>query len=78
MSHPEALGEAYRALDACEVDLGKLDASCCDSGRSPRMAALAKTLAEVRKHLEDAPVTQSAGVLALLFLEDAGAQIGGL
>ena len=69
---------ARHALDDFEEALVKLDAGCCDPGRSPRMRALAESLAASRRALEEVgdDPHSAQGVHALL--EDMGGQIGRL
>lgn len=71
------LDAARTALDDFEVALTRLDAGCCDPGRSPRMRALAESLAASRRAL--AAVDDAASAEAMIGgLEDMGAQIGRL
>lgn len=78
MTSPVALKSAFDALDSCQTALDRLDAMCCEPGRSPRMKELGETLARARDGLvrfgDDS--TESNTVLARL--EDAGAQVGRL
>ncbi|MDF1596022.1 MAG: hypothetical protein P1T08_07995 [Acidimicrobiia bacterium] len=78
MSNHAALGPAFDALDNCEAALRKLDAACCEPGRSPRMKALAHTLTEARAGLHRTDDDPAAADVALVHLEDAGAQVGRL
>ena len=74
----DPLDEARDALDDFEEALAKLDAGCCDPGRSPRMRALADSLTASRRALENVtPEGETAdGVTAIL--ENMGARIGQL
>lgn len=74
----QALDDARRALDDFEEALAKLDAGCCDPGRSPRMLALAEALAVSRKALDEvgAEADSARGLNGVL--EDMGAAIGRL
>jgi hypothetical protein len=74
----EDLAGAYRALDDCEEKLRRLDATCCEPGRSPRMKALGETLAAARSRLDAMPDDNEAVDEVVATLEDAGAQIGWL
>jgi hypothetical protein len=78
MTTTDALQPAFEALDSCQAALDKLDAMCCEPGRSPRMKALGETLADARSGLGlvGADATEAEAVLASL--EDAGAQVGSL
>lgn len=74
----EALAPALEALDECDAILGKLDAGCCDPGRSPRMTSLAATLADARAGLHRLTVDSVLTEVTLTTLEDAGSQVGRL
>jgi len=78
MSAHAALTPAFDALDDCEAALSKLDAGCCEPGRSPRMRALLHTLTEARAGLLRMDDDPAAADVALVHLEDAGAQVGRL
>jgi len=78
MASNDALEPAFKALDDCEDALRQLDATCCEPGRSPRMKALADTLAAARAGLHDMGHDPVVAEAALDHLEDAGAQIGRL
>ncbi len=69
---------AFDALDDCREALAKLDALCCEPGRSPSMAALGATVASARSTIEG--IVADPGIVdeALGRLEDAGAQVGRL
>jgi hypothetical protein len=72
------LAPAFAALDDCDTALSRLDAGCCEPGRSPQMRALADALGQARvglDHLGDEPGAADA---VLAHLEDAGAQVGRL
>ena len=72
------LAAANRALDDAESSLRRLDAACCDPGRSPRMKLLADTLAEARGGLEAAAGEPSSAATAFRQLEAVGSQVGAL
>jgi hypothetical protein len=72
------LAPAFAALDDCDVAVAKLDAGCCEPGRSPRMKALAGTLGEARTALGRVGSTQGAEDQALALMEDVGGQVGSL
>jgi hypothetical protein len=78
MASNSSLEPAFKALDDCEDALRQLDATCCEPGRSPRMKALAETLAEARSGLDGLGHDPVVAEEALHHLEDAGAQIGRL
>ncbi|MEA1903579.1 MAG: hypothetical protein U9N56_08650 [Actinomycetota bacterium] len=71
------LDPAFEALDKCDKALQKLSDSCCEPGRSPRMAGLAETLNRGRERLRVADDASDPGQIIAEF-EDAGAQIGHL
>ncbi len=71
------LEPAELALNKCDSALQKLEASCCEPGRSPRMASLAETLGAARLSLSHI-VDEDTARLAIDLLENAGAQIGHL
>jgi len=73
----DGLETAWHALDDFEKALARLDAGCCDPGRSPRMRELADSLAVSRQALAEIAEPASAGAL-IAGLEDMGAQIGRL
>ncbi|HSM02024.1 MAG TPA: hypothetical protein VK960_06255 [Acidimicrobiia bacterium] len=68
---------AREALDDFAEALAKLDAGCCDPGRSPRMRALADSLEASRRAIASVHDPASAET-AIQGLEDMGAQIGRL
>jgi len=74
----ETLAPAFDALGECDLVLAKLEAGCCDPGRSPRMSALAETLAEARAGLVRLSHDPDSAPATLVHLEDAGAQLGRL
>ncbi|NOX23862.1 MAG: hypothetical protein GXP36_12355 [Actinobacteria bacterium] len=76
--HEDHLAPAYVALDEAEVALADLEARCCKPERSPRMQALADTLAEVRSGLENVNSDHAAADQVYDTLGDAGSQIGWL
>ncbi len=77
MSTSDGLRPAFDALDSCQAALDKLDALCCEPGRSPRMKTLGESLAAARSGLERGDVSATAETV-LAELEDAGAQVGRL
>jgi hypothetical protein len=70
------LNAAMAALDDCGAALEKLDALCCEPGRSPRIAALAATVAQVRSQLRSIDGSIAVADQLLRHLEDAGGQTG--
>jgi len=74
----ELLTSAFEALDDCEAALRKLDATCCEPGRSPRMKILGQTLIAARGALSRVTDDPGAAGEASGFLEEAGAQVGRL
>lgn len=71
------LEPAEQALNKCDSALQKLDASCCEPGRSPRMASLAETLDSARLSLSHI-VDDDSARLTIDLLENTGSQIGHL
>ena len=79
MASIDTIEPAFEALDACNGALGALDISCCDPGRSPRIAELGETLTEARVKLRAVTIhPETGGPAALAVLEDAGGQVGRL
>jgi hypothetical protein len=78
MTTTQKLKPAYDALDGCDAALSELESLCCRPERSPRMAALADTLAKTRSGLDAAIEDHHSADEALALIEDAGAQIGWL
>ena len=76
MTEIDALKAANAALDDCGVALEKLDALCCEPGRSPRIAALAATVAQARSRLQGVDGSVEVADEVLGHLEDAGGQTG--
>lgn len=72
------INNAFDALAAADHALEELDAQCCVPERSPRMAALAESLASIRKDLDDVDGEGFDVENLVLNLEDAGAGIGRL
>lgn len=72
------LDGAHRALDDFEAALAKLDAGCCDPGRSPRMQALAESLSASRRALDGIGDDPASADAVHAILEDMGGQIGRL
>ena len=64
------------ALGTAPATLDELDRRCCDAGRSPRLAALAAKLTEIR-HASRQPVGVEPDVIDSL-LQEAGAMVGAL
>ncbi len=73
-----ALDPAFDLLDDCDEAVAELEARCCEPGRSPKMAALADTLAAGRSRLAAMRDDPAAAPAVLAVLENAGAQIGRL
>ena len=80
MTDPNALKTAHAALDDCVEALQDLEARCCRPERSPRMKALADTIAAARSGLDDVGNGDhhDAVDVTITHLEEAGAQIGWL
>lgn len=78
MNLSEALEPARQALTDGEAALRVLDAGCCEPGRSPSIAALARALAEVREGVERVADDPRAVEATVALAEDAGAQVGRL
>ncbi|MDP2623023.1 MAG: hypothetical protein Q8Q29_04425 [Actinomycetota bacterium] len=78
MAPADSLTPAASALADFEAALAKLDAGCCDPGRSPRMKALAAALAEARRAVQGIASDPGAAPAAIARLEEMGAQIGRL
>ena len=78
MADVRPLDAALAHLDDCAAALDQLEARCCEPGRSPRMRALGETLAAARINIEGIADDASAANVALVELEDAGAQVGRL
>jgi len=78
MTTSAKLTRAYDALDDCDAALAELDSLCCAPDRSPRMAALAVTLADTRAGLGKAEQDHASADNTLELIADAGAQIGRL
>ncbi len=71
------LARAATALAECERLVARLDAGCCDPGRSPQMQRLGSTLDEARAALGVVTDEPSAQEL-FTRLEDMGGQLGRL
>jgi hypothetical protein len=69
---------AAEALADFEAALAKLDAGCCDPGRSPRMKALAAALVAVRGEISRVEADPALTPAAIVTLEEIGGQIGRL
>jgi hypothetical protein len=78
MNPDSPLVAAVASLDDCDAALRKLDAGCCEPGRSPRMAALAETLQAARTALTRFGGGEEELGALVAHLEDAGAQVGRL
>jgi hypothetical protein len=64
------------ALDKAQSNLAELDRRCCDVGRSPRLAALATKLSEIRQAANRPGGVGQEAVSELL--QEAGAMVGAL
>ena len=64
------------ALDDCGVAIEKLDALCCEPGRSPRIAALADAIGEARSSTAELDGTVGTAEATIALLEEAGGQTG--
>jgi hypothetical protein len=69
---------AAEALADFEAALAKLDAGCCDPGRSPRMKALAAALVAIRGEISRVEADPALAPAAIVTLEEIGGQIGRL
>lgn len=78
MTPPAPITAAFRALDDCDEALRRLDALCCDPGRSPRMAELTDTVNRARRRLASIDDETEAADTVLEHLEHAGGQVGSL
>lgn len=78
MTLEEKLQPAFAALDTCTTAIEKLDAACCDPGRSPEMIALAASIEEARDRLVSVGHHPETADEAQRTLEDAGARVGRL
>lgn len=74
----DELQPAFAALDTCTTAIEKLDAACCDPGRSPDMIALAASIEEARSRIGRVGLHADNADEALRTLEDAGARVGRL
>jgi hypothetical protein len=74
----DALKRAFEALDDCDEALVTLEAGCCKPERSPRMEALANTLADARAGFDRVGDDPEQADALFAQLEDAGAQLGWL
>jgi hypothetical protein len=72
------LSPGFAALEDCQTALDALEARCCEPGRSPRMRAIAETLAQARSGMERIDQDPAAAEVTLAHLEDIGAQVGRL
>lgn len=71
----DRFADAQSALDAADEAVRELHEGCCQPLRSPRMEALAETLASARRRLDEADDPVSAEAV-ITVLEDAGGQLG--
>jgi hypothetical protein len=78
MSDPNSVTEARAALDDCRRAIVKLDKLCCEPGRSPRIAALSKTVEDATARLLLLDGTTAAADATLSLLEEAGGLTGTL
>ncbi len=78
MISQESLTAAFAALDDCDAAFHKLDATCCDPGRSPRMMVLGRTMVAARESLGRVVDDPGAAGAVAAFIEEAGAQVGRL
>ncbi|MCL1598676.1 MAG: hypothetical protein M3094_05800 [Actinomycetia bacterium] len=80
MTQPIRLDTAYEALVECEAALEELATRCCTTDRSPRMKALADTIAAARSGIDQVGAGDLDDALEKTFeeLKDAGSQIGWL
>jgi hypothetical protein len=78
MPNEDDLQLVRRLLDECRSTLERLDAQCCEPGRSPRMAAIAGTIDRAEERVRTIGEDPTSASAAVAELEDAGAQIGAL
>ena len=78
MAITDSMTRAVKALDQADAALSKLDAGCCEPGRSPRISELGNTLATARSMLAAVSDDSDAVDELVAKLEDAGSQIGSL
>ncbi|GEM_PF-1824720 len=78
MSTTELLQPAFEAISDCDEALVELEERCCKPERSPRMKALGDSLDRIRTALEAVADDHDAASVALVHMEDVGAQIGRL
>ena len=78
MAITDSMTRAVKALDQADAALSKLDAGCCEPGRSPRISELGNPLATARSMLAAVGDDPDAVDELLAKLEDAGSQIGSL
>ena len=74
----DPLTAADASLADCELAIAKLHKLCCEPERSPRLAALADAIADLRADVR--AVAADAGLIehAISRLEDLGADVGRL
>ncbi len=72
------INNAFDALAAADHALEELDSQCCVPERSPRMAALAESLAAIRRDLGEVEGKDFDVETLIAKLEDAGAGVGSL
>jgi hypothetical protein len=75
---PDGLDTAFTALDAADAAVAELHEGCCQPLRSPRIEALAATLARARAGLAAIGEDGQHAIGVIDVLEDAGAQLGHL
>ncbi len=73
-----SLDPVFALLDDCDEAVVELESRCCEPGRSPRMVALADTLAAARSRLAEMREDPAAAPAVIATLENAGSQIGWL
>ncbi len=80
VTRPIRLDNAYQTLDECEAALEELATRCCTTDRSPRMKALADTIAAARSAIDRVGAGNLDDALEQTFeeLKEAGSQIGWL
>jgi hypothetical protein len=75
---PDGLDTALIALDAADAAVEELHEGCCQPLRSPRIEALAATLARAREGATAIGDDGRQAIAVIDILEDAGAQLGHL
>ena len=78
MSVDASVNDATESLEGCTAVPARLDAMCCEAGRSPRPAALADTLTEAQSEVAAADEGGAPADAVLEQPEVTGGQVGRL